>query len=84
MGHHHRGDAELNEKFVDLTAHLGPQRCVEVGKRLVEQQDRRPRRHRPGQRHPLLLAARQCPGHAVAKAGEPNHGQGLIDATAAI
>ena len=42
-----------------LVAHLRAQRGVQGRERLVEQHQLRLRRQRPGQRHPLLLAARE-------------------------
>ena len=44
---------------MDLGPHLAPQRGVEVRERLVEQEDRRPRRDGAGQGHPLALPAGQ-------------------------
>jgi hypothetical protein len=50
-----------------LFLQLGPQRSVEVRRRLVEQVDRRPAGQRPGQPDALLLAAGQL--------GRPTIGQ---------
>ena len=44
---------------LDLGAHALPQLGVEIGQRLVEQQDRRLDHERAGERHTLQLAARQ-------------------------
>ena len=55
-----------------LGADLRAQRLVEAAERLVEQHHGRPRRERPGQRDPLLLAAGELVGVAlgeVARAG---------------
>ena len=62
-----------------LGADLDPQRGVEVGERLVEQQHPRLRRQGPGERDPLLLAAGEGGRAAVAEPGEADHGQGGLD-----
>ena len=59
----------------DVVADLGAQVRVEAGERLVEQQQRRPGRERPGQRHPLAFAARQLVRVAVAVAGRARPGR---------
>ena len=51
----------------DLVAQLDPDLGVERGQRLVEQQHRRLDRQRPGEGHPLLLAA----GQLVRRTGRP-------------
>ena len=42
VGHVDRRDAQVVEEAMDLAPHLDPQRGVEVGERLVQQQDTRP------------------------------------------
>jgi hypothetical protein len=84
VGHEHAGDAEVGEEGVDLAPHLHPQRRVEVRERLVEQEHAGAGSERPGQRHALLLAAGQRRRQPVAEAGEPDEGEGLVDAAAAV
>ena len=50
---------ELLLVAADLHLHLGPQLAIEIGERLVEQQQRRARDQAARQRHALLLAARE-------------------------
>ena len=57
VGDEHCGGARLVQDAERLVAHLLAQPLVEAGKRLVHQHDARPRRHRAGERHALLLAA---------------------------
>ncbi len=54
---HDGGEAELALQLADLDADVLPQLGVEVGERLVEQQDVGPDRQRAGERHALLLSA---------------------------
>ena len=58
---------------LDLAAHRQPERGVEVGERLVEQEQLRRLDQRPGQRHALLLAARELVGH---RSSSPRPGPG--------
>ena len=55
---------------LQLGLHLAPDLLVERAERLVQQQDRRRERERPGKRDPLLLAAAQRHHVAVLGAGE--------------
>ncbi len=80
VGDEHRRDPQLHEQLVDLGAHLDPQRGVQVGERLVEQQHRGPRRDRSCERDPLLLAARERCRHPVAEPPETDQLQRLVDA----
>ncbi len=48
-------------QFLDLGAHLHAQLGVEVGQRLVEQEDLRIAHDRPAHRDALTLTARQLP-----------------------
>ena len=50
---------------------------VEGAERLVEEQHPGPQHQRPGQGHPLLLAARELAGTAPGQAGEPDELQRL-------
>ena len=82
VGHAHRllglvGDEQhrrplLLEDVERLVADAVAQPVVEAGERLVHQQDRRPRRQRPRQRHPLLLAARELVRVLVAVPRQPD------------
>ena len=51
--------AELAVQPLELGAHVVPQLGVEIGERLVEQQELRPADQRAAERDPLLLAARK-------------------------
>ena len=59
VGHQQRRRAGVAQQRQRLLAHLGAQGGVQRGERLVEQHQLRRGRQRAGQRHPLLLAARQ-------------------------
>jgi hypothetical protein len=92
VGHCHRfrlvvGDDQRRQLHLDdqvaqpgagFLAHLG----VEVGQRLVEQDDRRVVDQRPGDRHPLLLAAGQLVRIAVGEVGQAEVLQRRLDAAA--
>ena len=67
-----------------LRAHLAAHLDVEVAERLVEQHDRRPRRDRSGDRHPLLLPARQLVRVALRVRLQPRQGQHLRDSLAPL
>ena len=59
VGDEQGGDADLELDAPDLVAQLGADLGVQRRERLVEQEDLRLDRERPGERHPLLLAARE-------------------------
>ena len=59
VGHVEGGDAERALEVPDVVAQLDAQLRVQVGQRLVHQEDLRVDHHRAGQRHALLLPARQ-------------------------
>ena len=59
VGDEDRGHPEPLLQRLDLGAHGQPERRVEVRQRLVEQQELRLLDQRAGERHPLLLAARE-------------------------
>jgi hypothetical protein len=63
---HHRGQSELLLQLADLDANLVPQLGVEIGERLVEQQDVGLDDERPGERDALLLAAESSRGSRAA------------------
>ena len=70
-----RGDAHAVGQPGDLGAQVRAQLGVQVGQRLVHQEDRRVPGDRPAHRDPLPLAAGQLPGVAV---------QDLLDAQDAV
>ena len=57
---------------------LHPQGGVEIGQRLVHQEDLRLPDDGPGQGHPLALAARELGRLAVQQGVEPERGRGLL------
>ena len=63
-------------------AQLAPDLRVERAERLVQQQHPRLHRQRPGQRHPLELAAGELRGVALGEAVEPDESQQLLHARA--
>jgi hypothetical protein len=63
--HVDRGDAEPALQCRDLAAGLDPELRVEVGQRLVHEEDLRRADDRPAHRHTLALATRQRLGLAV-------------------
>ena len=80
VGHVDGRDLELVVQAADLEAHLLAQVGVEIGERLVEQQDFRFDDDGAGQRHTLLLAARQFGGIAPLEVAHLDHVQDLVDA----
>ena len=75
-----RGDVEAPLQLADFEPHLLAQLGVEVGQRLVEQQNVRPRDDRPGERDALLLPAGELPGTARFEAAQAHHLQRFLDA----
>jgi hypothetical protein len=67
----HGGDAEGADQPADLHAQLAAERGVEVGQRLVHQEDRRFSDHRAAHRDPLPLAAGQRAGQPVQHRVDP-------------
>ena len=78
MGDEQGGDPEPLLEAADLGPQLGADAGVERRQRLVEQQDRRLDRERTGDRHALLLPARQLVRIAVGGLREPDQLQQLI------
>jgi hypothetical protein len=78
------GDGEALVQATDLEAHLLAQARVEVGERLVEQQDLGLHHEGPRHRHPLLLAPRELARIARAVAGELHHLEHLLDLALAV
>ena len=55
----HGGDAELALQVLELLPELVPELGIQVGQRLVQQEDLGPQHQRPGHGHALLLATGQ-------------------------
>ena len=79
MRHQDGGEAERALQALDLDLHVEPEVAVERGEGLVEQQDRGLDRERAGERHALLLAARELARQAVAKAAELHDLEEAVD-----
>ena len=73
------GDAGAALQLLQLAAHVLAELGVEIGQRLVEQQDFRLDHEAPRQRHALLLAARQLVGIALLEAGQVHLRQDVRD-----
>ena len=84
VGDQDRGHAELALQALDLGAHGQAQGGVEVGERLVEQQELGPLDERAGERHALLLAARKLGRAALQQLVDLNEGGGLLGAPARL
>jgi hypothetical protein len=82
VGDVQRQDAELALNPADFRAHLDPELGVEVGERFVQQQHRGAVDQRAGDRHALLLAARERGGLARSERVEPECPQHLVHAPA--
>ena len=68
MSHEDRGDAEPLDQLPDLAASSLPKGGIEIGERLVEQQDPGLWSQGPGQSNPLLLATRELSDTAALEA----------------
>ena len=68
VGHVDRGLAECLVQLLDLGPHLDAELGVEIGERLVEQEERRVADQRPAHRDPLALAAGELAGLAIEQA----------------
>ena len=73
VGDEHRRDAELALQPLDLGAGVDPQRRVEVGERLVHQEDGRIAHHGAADRHALALAAAELRRPAIEQRPEVQH-----------
>jgi len=71
--HMHGGDAEGLLQCLDLVAHLLADPRVEIGQRLVEQQNLRIDGKRTAERHPLPLTAGERRHLALAEPFQPQH-----------
>ena len=72
MGHVQPGDAHLLEQAAEVEGEAVVQLAVERAERLVQQEQAGRRGERPGQRHPLRLAAGQRCHAAALEAREPD------------
>src|SRR5580658_2348195 len=66
-------------KSADLEAHLLAQTGIEIGERLVEEQDLGLDHESAGERHALLLPAGDVGGIAIGLCSEPGHRQDVVD-----
>ena len=73
MGHVDDGRVEILVEPLDFGSHLHAQLGIEVGQRLVHQEDGRIADKGAAQRDTLLLAARQLSGLALEKVGDVEH-----------
>ena len=65
--------------MLELELHVGTELLVERAERLVHQEHARPEDERPGQRHALLLAARELARQRSLVAGEPDQLERFAD-----
>ena len=77
MGDDDGGDAQFLLDALDLHLHLNAQLGVQVGQRLVQQQDMGPGHQSACQSHPLLLTAGKLSGVALVQPGQLHQGQDL-------
>ena len=80
VGHEHGGDPDPVDEIPNLAARALAQGGVEVGERLVQQEHARLRCQRAGERHPLLLPARELVDAAGAESRQIHQRQGAIHA----
>ena len=80
VGHVHEGDPDLDLDPLQFELELAPEFEVECAERLVEEQHRGPIDERPGERHALLLAARQLVRLSALVAGQLHELECLADA----
>src|ERR1035441_6384554 len=78
MGDVQEGDANLLLQRFELHLERSPEFRVQRAQRLVPQQHRRPEHQRPGQGHPLLLAAGQLAGAAPGERAELDEVERLV------
>ncbi len=83
MGDEEGRGADLDLDAADLVAQLHAHLGVERRERLVEQEDRRLDRQRPGEGHPLLLAAGELVGVAVGVDAETDQLEHVVGPLAA-
>ena len=80
MGDENRRDAKALLEFTQLPAHLHAHLRVEVGERLVEQQDARADRDGARQRDALLLPSGKLARLPITKVRQPNEFERLTNA----
>ncbi len=78
--HVKRGDAEAPLQVANLDAHAFAELGVEIGERLVEEEDVRLRGHGARQSHALLLSARELSGLAAFEPAQAHHVERFLDA----
>src|ERR1017187_41595 len=78
MGDVQEDDANLLLQRFELNLERSPEFRVQRAQRLVQQQPRRPEHQRPGQGHPLLLAAGQLAGAAPGERAELDEVERLV------
>ena len=79
VGDEDEGDAELGLEQLELDLHLLAELAIERAERLVEQQHAGPIDERPGERHPLLLAAGQLARLAGREVAHLDHVERIAD-----
>ena len=84
MGDVDGGDAELLLQGLDLVAHGVPDARIEIGERLIEQENARIDRQRPPKGHTLSLPAGECGHRTVAEAIQAKHDQNVLYAAPAL
>ena len=80
MGYEDEGDAEFLPDLLEFVAHGLAQFQIQCGQRLVQQQHLGFRGQGPGQRHPLLLAARKLGRAPLGILRQPDQFQHLVRA----
>ena len=78
VGDEHKGNAQLPLQPLELHLHGAAQLEVQGRQGFVQQQHFRPLYHRPGNRNPLLLAARKLMRFTPGKVFQLHHGQGFF------
>ncbi len=76
------GRAQVVVQLLQLAAQFGAQLGIEVGQRLVEQEDLGLAHQRAADRHALALAARELRRLALQQLGQLQHARGVVDALA--
>ncbi len=80
VGDENRGEAQTPLERANFLAHFGAQLGIEIRERFVEQEHVGTNRQRAGDRHALLLTARELARVAVGQLGQPHHVEGFADA----
>ena len=82
VGHVDRGGPDLPVDAAQLPSHVGAQRRVQIGQRLVQEEHAGLADQGARQRHPLLLPARQIRGGALVQLLEPHQPERVPHAAA--